>query len=125
MHDVDMTEAPSLKLKIQIYRGGEIAMGPGKADLLDAIMRAGSISAAGRLLGMSYRRCWVLVEVMNRCWRLPLVETLSGGRNGGGAHVTETGQQVLAYYRALQRHMAQAADSDDWQALHSLLLPDD
>jgi molybdate transport system regulatory protein len=65
----------ALKLKIQITCGAEIAMGPGKADLLDAIAREGSISGAGRLLGMSYRRAWQLVDVMNRCWNEPLVIT--------------------------------------------------
>ena len=60
---------PPLKIKVQIYSGDEIAMGPGKADLLDAIAREGSISAAGRALGMSYRRTWLLVDVMNRLRR--------------------------------------------------------
>jgi hypothetical protein len=63
-----------LKLKLQLYCGDEIAMGPGKADLLEAIAREGSISAAGRALGMSYRRAWLLVDTMNRCFRAPLVE---------------------------------------------------
>lgn len=86
-----------LKIKIQIYCGDEIAMGPGKADLLDAITSAGSISAAGRVLGMSYRRCWLLVDVMNRCWAEPLVATSSEG-----ARLTESGAAILAAYRALQ-----------------------
>jgi molybdate transport system regulatory protein len=70
----------ALKLKIQITCGAEIAMGPGKADLLDAIAREGSISGAGRLLGMSYRRAWQLVDVMNRCWNEPLVITSPAAR---------------------------------------------
>ena len=61
-----------LKIKLQLFCGDEIAMGPGKADLLEAIAREGSISGAGRALGMSYRRTWMLVDVMNRCWRQPL-----------------------------------------------------
>lgn len=61
-----------LKLKIQLYCDNEIAMGPGKADLLDAIAREGSISAAARAMDMSYRRAWLLVDTMNRCWREPL-----------------------------------------------------
>lgn len=86
-----------LKIKIQIYCGDQIAMGPGKADLLDAISAEGSISAAGRKLGMSYRRCWLLVDVMNRCWIEPLVATSSEG-----ARLTESGDAILAAYRALQ-----------------------
>ena len=74
------------KIKVQIYCGDEIAMGPGKADLLEAIAREGSISAAGRALGMSYRRTWLLVDAMNRCWDLPLVETALGGSKGGGSY---------------------------------------
>ncbi len=77
-------------------------MGPGKADLLEAIMAEGSISGAGRKLGMSYRRTWLLVDVMNRCWAQPLVGTAAGGSHGGGAQVTALGESVLAHYRALQ-----------------------
>lgn len=72
-----------LKLKIQLYCDNEIAMGPGKADLLDAIAREGSISAAARAMDMSYRRAWLLVDTMNRCWREPLVETSPGNARSG------------------------------------------
>lgn len=102
-----MSTAPSarLKLKLQLYCGQEIAMGPGKADLLEAIERTRSISAAGRALGMSYRRTWLLVDTMNRCWERPLVETETGGAHGGGARVSELGHAVLAGYRALQHRL--------------------
>ena len=92
-----------LKIKIQIYCGEEIAMGPGKADLLDAIASEGSISAAGRKLGMSYRRCWLLVDVMNRCWDMPLVSTSSEG-----AKLTGRGTDVLRDYRAAQQSLTEA-----------------
>ena len=90
-----------LKLKLQLYCGDEIAMGPGKADLLEAIAREGSISGAGRALGMSYRRAWMLVDTMNRCFATPLVETVPGGGKGAGARVTATGEAMLAAYRQL------------------------
>ncbi len=107
-----------IKIKIQLYCGDEIAMGPGKADLLDAIADHGSISAAGRALGMSYRRTWMLVDVMNRCWNEPLVETLAGGSHGGGARVTAAGQEILAQYRALQDAACGAAGGTaSWPAL--------
>ena len=93
-----------LKLKAQLYLGEEIAIGPGKADLLDAIAETGSISAAARKLGMSYRRGWLLVDVMNRSWKTPLVETVVGGRSG--ARLTDLGRQVLAHYRALETELA-------------------
>ncbi|KQX18022.1 MULTISPECIES: winged helix-turn-helix domain-containing protein [unclassified Sphingomonas] len=110
-----------LKLKAQIFCGDEPAMGPGKADLLDAIDSEGSISAAGRALGMSYRRTWLLVDSMNRCWAERLVETTPGGGQGSGARVTPFGKQVLAAYRALERSMLAAADTDDFASLAALL----
>ncbi|MBC2666073.1 LysR family transcriptional regulator [Novosphingobium flavum] len=99
-----------LKIKLQLYCGDEIAMGPGKADLLEAIAREGSISAAGRALGMSYRRTWLLVDAMNRCWDVPLVETAMGGKQGGGARVSPRGEAVLAAYRALQDDLTRASE---------------
>jgi molybdate transport system regulatory protein len=106
-----MSEAPTarLKLKAQIMLGDEIAMGPGKADLLEAIERTGSISAAGRALGMSYRRTWLLVDTMNRCWKEPLVETATGGSHGGGARLSPLGKQVVLHYREIEQHMEDGA----------------
>jgi len=112
-----MTSAHSLKIKVQIYCGDEIAMGPGKADLLEAIKVEGSISGAGRRLGMSYRRTWLLVDAMNRCWAQPLVGTAAGGSHGGGAQVTALGERVLAHYRALQAAGQGLDQGPDWQAL--------
>lgn len=112
---------PGLKIKVQIYCGDEIAMGPGKADLLEAIMAEGSISGAGRKLGMSYRRTWLLVDVMNRCWAQPLVDTAAGGSHGGGAHVSALGESVLAHYRALQAAGRALEQGGEWQALSSTL----
>jgi molybdate transport system regulatory protein len=94
-----------LKLKLQLYCGDEIAMGPGKADLLEAIAREGSISAAGRALGMSYRRAWLLVDTMNRCFERPLVETHPGGGKQAGARLTSAGEGALAAYRELSNQV--------------------
>ncbi len=95
-------------VRIGIPIGDHYAMGPGKADLLEAIAETGSISAAGRALGMSYRRAWLLVDEMNKCFREPLVQARLGGAKGGGAQVTELGMEALKRYRALQ---AQAWDA--------------
>lgn len=92
-------------------------MGPGKADLLDAIRAHGSISAGGRAMGMSYRRAWLLVDAMNRCWQGPLVETSPGSAHGGGAQVTALGEEVLGHYRALQAQVLGAANCPDRMAL--------
>lgn len=78
---------------------GQFAFGPGKADMLAAIASEGSISAAGRHLGMSYKRAWSLVESMNTHYARPLVESARGGSNGGGAHLTPEGEAMLAAYR--------------------------
>lgn len=78
-------------------------MGPGKTDLLDAIREHGSISAAGRALGMSYRRAWLLVDAMNRCWKDRLVDTVPGGGQARGARVTEAGDAILSTYRSMQK----------------------
>jgi molybdate transport system regulatory protein len=98
-----------LKLKVQLLRDDEIAFGPGKADLLEAIQATGSIAAAARAMGMSYRRAWLLVEVMNRCFRKPLVETGRGGSERGGTSLTPLGRSALARYRSLQRAVEKAA----------------
>lgn len=109
-----------LDLKIRLHNGSDIALGPGKADLLEAIAQHGSISAAARAMGMSYRRAWLLVETMNRSFRQPLVSTLAGGKHGGGTQLTEIGEQVLQRYRAL-RARAIAAIEADCAALAELL----
>jgi molybdate transport system regulatory protein len=97
--------------------GEDIAMGPGKADLLDAIERSGSISAAARAMGMSYRRAWMLVDAMNRCFAEPLVETHPGGGQQAGARVTAKGREVREAYRAL---VARANEGAQGAALASL-----
>jgi molybdate transport system regulatory protein len=113
---------PVLKIKLQILSGEEIAMGPGKADLLDVIAREGSISAAARALDMSYRRAWLLVDAMNRCWKEPLVETAPGGAARGGARVTPYGRGILQLYRNLQEQADALHQSSDWKELERALL---
>ena len=99
-----------LKAQLRLWLGEDIAMGPGKAELLEAIAEAGSIAAAGRKLHMSYRRAWLLVDTMNRCFRQPLVASATGGQGGGGAHLTEAGREVLGQYRALQAEVERVTE---------------
>jgi len=108
-----------LWLKIQVACGDALAMGPGKADLLEAIMTEGSISAAGRAIRMSYRRAWLLVDEMNRCFDPPLVETVKGGGLDRGSRVTPTGVIVLQAYREMEREAAVIADRPAYARLHS------
>ncbi|HVY08020.1 MAG TPA: LysR family transcriptional regulator [Burkholderiales bacterium] len=99
----DKPSKQSLQPQIRIMFRKAIAMGPGKADLLRAIQDTGSISAAARRMDMSYRRAWLLVDTMNQSFKSPVVETLTGGRAGGGAVVTELGREVLARYSDMEK----------------------
>ena len=110
-----------LWLKIQIACGDALAMGPGKADLLEAIIEHGSNSAAGRALGMSYRRAWLLVDEMNRCFDPVLVETLKGGGRERGAKVSATGLAVLEAYREMEREAAASAERPAYARLREPL----
>ena len=110
-----------LKLKAQLFCGDEPAIGPGKAALLEAIDAAGSISAGARRLGMSYRRAWLLVDEMNRCFTGKLVDTVAGGGTGRGASLSETGRTVLVAFRAVEGQMTAAATGAAYDALVALL----
>ena len=98
--------------RLRILLGSAIAMGPGKADLLQAIEAEGSITGAARCMGMSYRRAWLLIEVMNDSFRGPLVETARGGRRGGGAHLTPLGREALERYRHMEAKAAASVDAE-------------
>lgn len=87
-------------------------VGPGRADLLELIDKTGSISAAGKAMGMSYKRAWGLVQALNAGFGAPLVETARGGAAQGGAELTPSGRQVLAHYRAMQEKTATAIAAD-------------
>lgn len=96
-----------LSIRIDLASGARI--GPGKVAVLEEIGRSGSISAAGRILRMSYRRTWQLVEELNRSLGVPVVETAAGGSGGGGAILTEAGRVVIERYRAIETDTALAA----------------
>lgn len=101
-----------MRLKLRLEFDNGLVFGPGKAELLDRIAAEGSIAAAGRAMGMSYKRAWQLVEEMNACFVLPLVESARGGTAGGGARVTEAGQRALAHFRALEGLLEGAGGAD-------------
>lgn len=96
------------RLHIRIVFGEDGMIGPGKAELLERIERCGSIAAAGREMGMSYRRAWTLIETLNTIFRAPLVERSRGGAGGGGAILTDTGRRVLELYRTFEADAARA-----------------
>ena len=100
------------------------AIGHGKIRLLEAVRDHGSISAAGRTMGMSYRRAWLLVDDLNRCFREPLVAAQVGGVKGGGASLTPFGRGVVAHYRAIEQAAA-TAGADHVGALAASLAKSD
>lgn len=97
---------------MRILLGGASSLGPGKAALLEGIEQHGSISAAARAMGMSYRRAWLLVEAMNTAFTRPLVATATGGARGGGAELTPLGREVLRRYRAMEEKAQRALARD-------------
>ena len=94
------------KTSVRILAGSAFAIGPGKADLLQAISETGSISAAARSMGMSYRRAWLLIDTMNQCFREPVVDTATGGSGGGWAQITPFGIAALKIYRKMDANAA-------------------
>lgn len=98
--------------RIRILIGAAVAIGPGKAALLEAITKTGSISAAAREMGMSYRRAWSLVDRMNTDFTGALVEKVAGGRGGGGAQLSALGQDVLARYHVIEDKAAASVKAD-------------
>lgn len=110
----------AVSIKIRFHHDDVVAIGPGKADLLEAIQQHGSISAAGRAMGMSYKRAWDLVSAMNSSFSKPLVETVKGGSHGGGAEVTVLGQSVLTHYRQIEQKAVKSIE-DDLAAIRKLL----
>lgn len=112
-----MPQAPAAnpaipRLRVRLVFDDGLKIGPGKADLLEQIDQTGSISAAGRSMGMSYRRAWALVEEMNRAFRAPLVVSSRGGNKGGGAKLTDEGRTVLTAFRTLEQKMEQAGATE-------------
>jgi len=99
-------------IRIRIAVGDDIAIGQGKADLLEAIDRSGSISAAARELGLSYRKAWLMADEMNKCFRSPVILAAKGGHQGGGSQVTPLGQEALARFREIQAKASAAIDAD-------------
>jgi molybdate transport system regulatory protein len=108
------------KSHFRIYRGDEIALGPGKAELLRHIFETGSISEAARRMDMSYNRAWLLVRTMNRCFEEPLVSASRGGDSHGGAQLTGFGKQILVLYKRLESKFVAATQRPVNQILSRL-----
>jgi molybdate transport system regulatory protein len=99
-------------LAIRVDFGPYGFLGPGKIALMELVAKRGSISAAGKTMGMSYRRAWLLIDEINRIFRTPLVEKQMGGSGGGGARLTALGRDVVSRYRAIEAAAAGASAAD-------------
>lgn len=107
-----------LSIRIDLASGDRI--GPGKIELLEAIAKAGSISAAARALDMSYRRAWLLVEEINLALREPAVAAATGGQHGGGAALTPIGERIIELYRTIENH-SRTSSSGEFRAIEKLI----
>lgn len=118
-----MPSLPPVKLTLRLdFPGGRL--GPGKIELLEAIERTGSISGGGRAMKMSYRRAWMLVDELNRIFGSPAVEAQPGGAHGGGARLTQLGQEIVHHYRAIEAGTL-ASGSASLEALRAMILAQD
>lgn len=114
--------APPGLSHLRVTVAGDFYVGPGRADLMELIAETGSIAAAGKRMGMSYKRAWSLVQALNDGFGAPLVTASRGGAGQGGAVLTAAGESVLARYRHMQQ-AARTAIAEDLQALQ-MLMPD-
>ena len=110
----------TLHPRFRVFRGKEITIGPGKADLLEAVSETGSINQAARKLNMSYMRAWKLIRTMNASFRNPVVITSRGGKKKGGAQLTPSGKKILELYQRLETKSMQATKKIWEQLLQQL-----
>ena len=120
-----MSSKPKSKLRelrprFRVICGENIALGPGKAELLQEVARTGSISLAADAMGMSYMRAWTLIKTMEQCFKEPLVHKVRGGRDGGGAGLTPTGHAAVSLYEQMQKASLKAS-APAWKKLERLL----
>jgi molybdate transport system regulatory protein len=115
-----LDSTPVFQPRIRVICGRDIALGPGKVELLEHVADTGSIVEAASRMEMSYMRAWMLIRTMNRCFKEPLVVTARGGKAGGGAQLTEAGHRVIALYRQIEANCLEAANPG-WQELEKFL----
>lgn len=106
------------RLKLRLYFADNHSLGPGKVQLLEAVEKHGSISAAARSMGMAYRQAWLLLDDLNRCFEQPVVATATGGRAGGGAQLTPLGHEVVRRFHVMEE-LTRHAIEGELQALES------
>ena len=109
-----------MKPRMRVVSGKDIALGPGKVELLALVLETGSLKEAARRLDMSYMRAWKLVKTMNGCFREPILIAERGGKTGGGMTVTKTGREALALYQAMEASAIKST-AGSWRKLRRLL----
>lgn len=102
--------------RLRIMWGDEIALGPGKVELLRHIQSSGSILRAAKAMDMSYMRAWKLLKTTEYCFKHPLVKKSRGGKTGGNARLTATGEKALALYQKMENDCLNAT-TDTWETL--------
>ena len=112
--------SPALKPRFRVVCGENIALGPGKVELLAQVDETGSISEAAKRLDMSYNRAWLLIKTMNICFKEPVIAAVRGGHTRGGAELTKTGKKILTLYRQLEIE-AREATRKTWSQIESRL----
>jgi len=117
------TPKPALKLRMRVNIGEQIAVGPGKIQLLEALAEQGSITAAAKSLDMSYRRAWLLIDELNRSLAEPAVASATGGQRGGGSELTEAGRRLIELYRGIETQALKACAPDIRKLLKLLAAP--
>ena len=117
------TPKPALKLRMRVNVGEQIAVGPGKIQLLEALAEQGSITAAAKSLDMSYRRAWLLIDELNRSLAEPAVASATGGQRGGGSELTDAGRRLIELYRGIEAQALKACAPDIRKLLKLLATP--
>jgi molybdate transport system regulatory protein len=106
--------------RFRVVCGKNIALGPGKVELLRFLVETGSLNQAARRMNMSYMRAWMLVNQMNKCFREPVAIAERGGKTGGGMKVTDTGRRALTLYRQFESRACRSTAAS-WRSFQKLL----
>lgn len=114
------SKTPLLKPRFRVTSGADIAIGPGKMELLAMVAETESLNEAAKRMGMSYMRAWTLIKTMNEHFTEPVVMAERGGKTGGGMKVTATGRQALALYQEMET-LAMKSAAAPWRRLQKLL----
>lgn len=115
---------PPIRLNLRLTFPGGVPLSHGKAELMELIRETGSIRQAAAKMDMSYRRAWLLVDELNHLFREPAIGTKQGGKSGGGAALTDFGEELLRRFRAMEARTMKALDKDlEWLAGHHAVQP--